>query len=123
MNNISSNKYFNNLNSTSNQDIVGEIEKDVEQFKNFKVYGYLGELQKQKLTPILGLTNDLILIGSADCPFYRNKEMNNKLKDLRGNFGDMLSDVYSRLHDYITTPEAIIEKEKLEEENANLVLK
>lgn len=87
MNNISQNKYFNNMNTTSNQDIVGEIEKDVEQFKNFKVYGYISELQKQKMTPILGLTSDLILIGSADCPYYRNKEMNNKLKELRGSFG------------------------------------
>ena len=110
MNNITSNKQFNSMNNTSNKDIVGEIEKDVEQFKNFKVYGYLTELQKQKLSPILGLTNDLILIGSADCPFYRNKEMNNKLKELRGNFGDLLTDVYGRLHDFITTPEAIIQK-------------
>jgi hypothetical protein len=83
----------------------------------------LTELQKQKLTPILGLTNDLILIGSADCPFYRNKEMNNKLKELRGSFGDLLTDVYGRLHDYITTPEAIIEKERQEEENTNMVLR
>ena len=29
MNNITQNRYFNNLNTTSNQDIVGEIEKDV----------------------------------------------------------------------------------------------
>ncbi len=72
MNNISSNKFYNSAN-TSNKDIVGEMEKDVEQFKNFKVYGYISELQKQKLTPILGLTSDLILIGSADCPYYRNK--------------------------------------------------
>lgn len=104
MNNITQNKYFNNLNTTSNQDIVGEIEKDVQQFKNFKVYGYISELQKQKMTPILGLTSDLILIGSADCPYYRNKEMNNKLKELRGNFGELLTDVYNRIHDFITTP-------------------
>lgn len=56
------------------------------------------------MTPILGLTSDLILIGSADCPYYRNKEMNNKLKELRGNFGELLTDVYNRIHDFITTP-------------------
>lgn len=73
MNNISLNKNFTNLNMSSNKDIIGEIEKDAEHFRNYKVYGYLTELQKQKLTPILGLSNELILIGSADCPFYRNK--------------------------------------------------
>lgn len=113
INNISQNKYFNNLNTTSNHDIVGEIEKDVEQFKNYKVYGYISELQKQKMTPILGLSSDLILIGSADCPYYRNKEMNNKLKELRGSFGELLTDVYNRIHDFITSPEAIIEREKM----------
>jgi hypothetical protein len=35
----------------------------------------------------------------------------------------LLTDVYSRLHDYITTPEAIIEKERQEEENTNMVLR
>ena len=73
MNNISTNKSFNGLNTSSNKDLIGEIEKDAEQFRNYKVYGYLSELQKQKLSPILGLSNELILIGSADCPFYRNK--------------------------------------------------
>jgi hypothetical protein len=68
------------------------------------VYGYLSELQKQKLTPILGLTTDIILIGSADCPFYRNKEMNGKLKELRGEIGELLTEIYGKLHDYITTP-------------------
>jgi len=57
MNNITTEKYFNSLNTTSNKDLIGEIEKDAEQFKNYKVYGYLSELQKQKLTPILGLSN------------------------------------------------------------------
>ena len=42
MNNISSiNKFFNVNNTSSNRDILGEIEKDAEQFKNYKVYGYL----------------------------------------------------------------------------------
>jgi hypothetical protein len=73
MNNTTTNKYFNSLNTTSNKDLIGEIEKDAEQFRNYKIYGYLSELQKQKLSPILGLSSEIILIGSADCPFYKNK--------------------------------------------------
>lgn len=33
--------------------------------RNYKVYGYLGELQKQKLEPIMELSNELITIGVA----------------------------------------------------------
>ena len=51
--------------SVSNRDLVDEIEKDAEAVRNFKVYGYLTELQKQKLVPIQELSNDLIIVGSA----------------------------------------------------------
>lgn len=37
----------------SNKDLVDEIEKDAEHVRNFKIYGYLSELQKQKLEPVL----------------------------------------------------------------------
>lgn len=30
--------------------------------------------------------------------------MNGKLKELRGEIGDLLTDIYGKLHDYITTP-------------------
>ena len=42
-----------NPKDTSNYDILAEIEKDSEQFRNFRVYGYLTEMQKAKLNPIL----------------------------------------------------------------------
>ena len=35
----------------------------------------------------------------------------------------MLTGVYNNIQDYITSPEAIIEREKTEEENANMVLR
>lgn len=38
---------------SSNQDIMSEIEKDAEHFRNYRIYGYLSEMQKQKLNPIL----------------------------------------------------------------------
>lgn len=40
---------FPNNNSVSNKDLISEIEKDAEQMRNYKVYSYLGEMQKQKL--------------------------------------------------------------------------
>ena len=40
---------FPNNNSLSNKDLISEIEKDAEQMRNYKVYSYLGEMQKQKL--------------------------------------------------------------------------
>jgi hypothetical protein len=40
---------------TSNNDILNEIEKDAEHFRNYRVYGYLCEMQKQKLNPIMSL--------------------------------------------------------------------
>jgi hypothetical protein len=41
MNNVTTNKQFNSLNTSSNKDLIGEIEKDAEQFRNYKIYGYL----------------------------------------------------------------------------------
>lgn len=67
-------------NTSSNLDIMSEIEKDAEHFRNYRVYGYLSEMQKQKLNPILEICNELILIGSIDSPFYRSKEMGLKHK-------------------------------------------
>jgi len=42
-----------NRDLSSNQDIMSEIEKDAEHFRNYRIYGYLSEMQKQKLNPIL----------------------------------------------------------------------
>lgn len=64
---------FPNNNSVSNKDLISEIEKDAEQMRNYKVYSYLGELQKQKLEPIQELANQLVLFGAAEYSFYRNK--------------------------------------------------
>jgi len=33
----------------SNKNLIDEIEKDAEHMRNFRIYGYLSELQKQKL--------------------------------------------------------------------------
>lgn len=43
--------------NVSNRNLIEEIEKDAEQMRNYKIYGYLGELQRQKLEPILGISN------------------------------------------------------------------
>lgn len=40
---------YNHNTTISNKDLIHEIEKDAEHMRNFKIYGYLGELQKQKL--------------------------------------------------------------------------
>jgi hypothetical protein len=64
---------FPNNNSVSNKDLISEIEKDAEQMRNYKVYSYLGDLQRQKLEPIQELANQLVLFGAAEYSFYRNK--------------------------------------------------
>ena len=43
--------------SVSNKDLINQIEKDAEHMRNFRVFGYLGELQKQKLEPITEIAN------------------------------------------------------------------
>lgn len=57
MNNRNANNYTPNNASVSNKDLIQEIEKDAEHMRNYRVYGYLGELQKQKLEPINLLAN------------------------------------------------------------------
>lgn len=108
---------------TSNHDILNEIEKDAEHFRNYKVYGYLSEMQKNKINPILEVCNELILIGSADCPFYKAKEMSMKTKEIKSTFSGVLADVYKRLDEYVVSPEYIINKQREEEENSNNVLR
>ena len=71
----------------SNKDLVNEIEKDAEHMRNFKVFGYLKELQKQKMEPITDLSTELILISAAECSFYRGKELSGKLREVKMNFG------------------------------------
>ena len=112
-----------NPKDTSNYDILSEIEKDSEQFRNFRVYGYLTEMQKTKLNPILEICNEIILIGSADCPFYKSKEMELKSKDLKNTFSSVIKEVYQEINSYVISPEWIVQREKEEEENANSILK
>jgi hypothetical protein len=40
--------------------------------------------------------------------------MSIKHKDIKATFSECLADVYHRLKDYVITPEAIVEKEKVE---------
>lgn len=72
-------------------------------------------MQKSKLNPILDVCNELILIGSADCPFYKSKEMSIKSKEIKSTFSGVLSDVYQRLDEYVVTPEYIVSKQREEE--------
>lgn len=67
-------------------------------------------MQKQRINPILELCSEIILIGSADCPFYRSKEMSLKSKSVKSAFSNTLSDVFENIQDYIVSPEAIIQK-------------
>ena len=46
-----------NQGSVSNKDLIHQIEKDAEHMRNFRVYGYLGEIQKQKIEPIGDIAN------------------------------------------------------------------
>jgi hypothetical protein len=71
-NNSYSNNFANPA-SVSNKDLISEIQKDAENMRNFKVYEYLSELQKQKLEPINQLSEELVMIGAVESPFYRNK--------------------------------------------------
>jgi hypothetical protein len=84
-----SNGFWGNS-SISNQDLISEIEKDAEQKRDYKIYGYLGELQKQQLEPILELSEELVIIGAAECAFYRQKELSSKLKDVKHHFGSFI---------------------------------
>ena len=89
MNNQMGGGGLGNLN-VSNKNLIEEIEKDAEQMRNYKIYGYLGELQKQKLEPILGISNELVVMGAAECSFYRNKELTMKLNDVKQHFGSFI---------------------------------
>lgn len=89
MNNQTGGGSLGNLN-VSNRNLIEEIEKDAEQMRNYKVYGYLGELQRQKLEPILDISNELVMMGAAECAFYRNKELTMKLKDVKQHFGSFI---------------------------------
>lgn len=50
------------------------------------------------------------MIGSADCNFYKNNEMNECFKDIKGDFTGTLSGVYANLGDYVFTPQTIIDR-------------
>ena len=109
--------------TVSNKDLVDEIEKDAEAVRNFKVYGYLTELQKQKLVPIQDISSELIIVGSAECPFYCHKELVGKLKTVKNHFGGFIKEVFDTIQEYVITPEHLVEKEKFEIENTKNVLR
>jgi hypothetical protein len=52
------------------------------------------------------------LIGAAECPFYRHKEMTSKLKNVKQHMGSFIKEVFDNLTDYVNTPEYLMEKEK-----------
>lgn len=97
MSSQAANNYGNNNNPVSNKDLINEIEKDAEHMRNFRIYGYLGELQKQKLEPINDIANELVMVGVTEIPFYRHKEMTAKFKDVKTSFGSLVKDVFDTL--------------------------
>lgn len=72
-------------------------------------------MQKNKINPILEICNEIILIGSADCPFYKSKEMSLKNKEIKSAFSTVLAEVYQQLDKYIVTPEWIVQRQKEDE--------
>lgn len=109
--------------SASNKDLVSEIAKDAEHMRNYRIYGYLGELQKQKLEPISVISNELILIGAAECPFYKHKEMTGRLKGVKGNFAGIIKEVNECLQDYVISPQDLVNREQMELDNTKTVLR
>jgi hypothetical protein len=109
--------------SVSNKDLIQEIERDAEHMRNYRVYGYLGELQKQKLEPISQLANELMIVGAAECPFYKHKELTVKLQDVKQHFGGFIREVFLTLEEYVITPESLVEKDQREMENTKSMLR
>lgn len=124
MNNPSTQGYnYNHGTTVSNKDLISEIEKDAEHMRNFKVYGYLSELQKQKLEPITQLSDELVMMGAVEAPFYRSKELNGKLREVKQHFGSFIKEVFDGLAQYVVTPQLIVERERQEQENNRTLLK
>ena len=61
--NISKNQY-------SNLNILEEIEKDAELFKNQELYNKINDVQRERLEPINELSRKIIVLGGTDKSFY-----------------------------------------------------
>jgi hypothetical protein len=64
-----------------------------------------------------------VLVGVADCPFYKHKEMTTKLKDVKAHFATTFRTVFDALDQYVITPENLLEREKNEFENTRTLLR
>lgn len=71
----------------------------------------------------MNLSNELIMIGAAECNFYRNKELTVKLKEVKQHFGSFIKDVFDNLNEYVVTPQFLAERERQEMENSKEILK
>ena len=46
-------KVKQNSNFSTNNELINDIENDAQLYRNYKVYGYISHIHKQKLKPIL----------------------------------------------------------------------
>lgn len=63
------------------------------------------------------------MVGAAECPFYKHKELTVKLKDVKLHFQTFIKEVFDSLTDYVLTPEALLEKDQREMENTKSMLR
>jgi hypothetical protein len=84
-----------NSNSLSNVNILQEISKDEDYFRNHRMYEEISNAYNQAIGPIMAEAQSILAIGS-EVQLYKDEECNRILADMRNNFFNDTKEIYDR---------------------------
>lgn len=54
----------------SNKELIKELTKDTRNYKIYRIQNHITELQKQRISPMLEISKELILLSTSNQNFY-----------------------------------------------------
>ena len=105
--------------NSSNSDMVKEIEREVLNLRNYKISQYINEIQRKKLSPLMELSQELIIMTSSPFEFYDAATTSARLGELRANFSHFTQHMFTSLKTFIRTPDTLFnQKDFIDNENS-----
>lgn len=98
------------MGALSNRELIKELEQDSVNYKTYKIHNYITEIQKKKLSPLLDLTREIVLLGTTNSTYYKSDVTVKQLQELKGNFGHFTSHMFAALANYVAGPQTVLEK-------------
>ena len=72
------------------------MESNTHDIKRYQMSNYISELQKEKISPLIDLSRELVIMSQYKNGYFQNKEFNTISNNILDNLKANIRDIYDR---------------------------